>query len=119
MCLDSLLINFLVLLNRKDSNVMSRLAVIAHHCVKRTGIFISRSPCFSMELCPDPHFRDLVAQRTKTLDESKVKMGKHGSVGMIQTGVIRTNCVDCLDRTNTAQFVIGKCALAFQVYFFC
>ena len=25
------------------------------------------------------------------------------------------NCVDCLDRTNTAQFMAGKCALGFQV----
>ena len=35
--------------------------------------------------------------------------------GYRQRGVVRTNCVDCLDRTNTAQFAIGKCALAFQV----
>jgi len=35
-----------------------------------------------------------------------------------QTGVVRTNCVDCLDRTNAAQFVIGKCALAHQVSIF-
>ena len=35
--------------------------------------------------------------------------------GFKQRGVVRTNCVDCLDRTNTAQFAIGKCALAFQV----
>lgn len=33
----------------------------------------------------------------------------------LQTGIIRTNCVDCLDRTNTAQFAIGKCALGFQL----
>lgn len=32
-----------------------------------------------------------------------------------QTGLVRTNCVDCLDRTNTAQFAIGKCALAHQL----
>uniref|UniRef100_A0A8D3BZV0 SAC domain-containing protein n=1 Tax=Scophthalmus maximus TaxID=52904 RepID=A0A8D3BZV0_SCOMX len=32
------------------------------------------------------------------------------------TGVLRTNCVDCLDRTNTAQFMVGKCALAYQLY---
>ena len=36
-------------------------------------------------------------------------------IGMKQHGILRTNCVDCLDRTNTAQFAIGKCALAFQV----
>ncbi|OWK01515.1 FIG4, partial [Cervus elaphus hippelaphus] len=28
----------------------------------------------------------------------------------------KTNCVDCLDRTNTAQFMVGKCALAYQLY---
>ena len=35
--------------------------------------------------------------------------------GEAQTGVIRTNCVDCLDRTNTAQFAVGLCALGFQL----
>lgn len=33
-----------------------------------------------------------------------------------QTGLVRVNCVDCLDRTNTAQFAIGKCALAHQLH---
>lgn len=33
-----------------------------------------------------------------------------------QTGIVRVNCVDCLDRTNTAQFAIGKCALAHQLH---
>lgn len=37
------------------------------------------------------------------------------SRGSLQTGIIRTNCVDCLDRTNTAQFAIGKCVLGFQL----
>ncbi|XP_050548298.1 polyphosphoinositide phosphatase isoform X2 [Daktulosphaira vitifoliae] len=34
-----------------------------------------------------------------------------------KTGIIRVNCVDCLDRTNTAQFALGKCALAYQLYY--
>eukprot|EP00842_Homolaphlyctis_polyrhiza_P000805 jgi/Hompol1/1725/HPOL_001926-RA len=33
---------------------------------------------------------------------------------LLQSGILRTNCVDCLDRTNAAQFVVGKCALAHQ-----
>ncbi len=37
-------------------------------------------------------------------------------VGRDQTGVLRVNCVDCLDRTNTAQFIAGKCALGYQLY---
>ncbi|XP_076390098.1 polyphosphoinositide phosphatase FIG4 isoform X3 [Megachile rotundata] len=46
--------------------------------------------------------------------ESKVRQC-FGKRGTLQTGIIRTNCVDCLDRTNTAQFAIGKCALGFQL----
>ncbi|KAL8833787.1 MAG: hypothetical protein Q9170_004080 [Blastenia crenularia] len=34
---------------------------------------------------------------------------------LTQNGVARTNCIDCLDRTNAAQFVIGKCALGHQL----
>lgn len=33
-----------------------------------------------------------------------------------QNGVARTNCIDCLDRTNAAQFVIGKKALGHQLH---
>lgn len=35
--------------------------------------------------------------------------------GSVQNGVIRSNCIDCLDRTNAAQFVIGKRALECQL----
>ena len=34
----------------------------------------------------------------------------------MQHGVARTNCIDCLDRTNAAQFVIGKRALGHQLH---
>lgn len=34
----------------------------------------------------------------------------------IQNGIARTNCIDCLDRTNAAQFVIGKRALGLQLH---
>lgn len=37
-------------------------------------------------------------------------------IGRAQTGVLRVNCVDCLDRTNTAQFITGKCVLGYQLY---
>ena len=35
---------------------------------------------------------------------------------LMQNGVCRTNCIDCLDRTNAAQFVIGKRALGHQLH---
>ncbi|KAJ5585030.1 uncharacterized protein N7459_004830 [Penicillium hispanicum] len=34
----------------------------------------------------------------------------------LQNGVARTNCIDCLDRTNAAQFVVGKRALSYQLH---
>ncbi|EKM74897.1 hypothetical protein AGABI1DRAFT_132740 [Agaricus bisporus var. burnettii JB137-S8] len=35
---------------------------------------------------------------------------------LLQNGICRTNCVDCLDRTNAAQFVFGKRAFGHQLY---
>ena len=32
-----------------------------------------------------------------------------------QRGVLRTNCIDCLDRTNVAQFTYGRSALKMQM----
>lgn len=43
-------------------------------------------------------------QNGRTLQETK-----------LQQGIIRTNCIDCLDRTNAAQFIICKEALAQQL----
>lgn len=37
------------------------------------------------------------------------------NVSYVQNGVVRSNCIDCLDRTNAAQFVVGKRALACQL----
>jgi hypothetical protein len=37
-------------------------------------------------------------------------------VNSVQNGIARTNCIDCLDRTNAAQFVIGKLALGHQLH---
>lgn len=33
----------------------------------------------------------------------------------VQHGICRTNCIDCLDRTNAAQSVLGKCAFGKQL----
>lgn len=34
---------------------------------------------------------------------------------LIQSGVLRTNCIDCLDRTNVAQYAYGLAALGYQL----
>lgn len=35
---------------------------------------------------------------------------------MFQKGVLRTNCIDCLDRTNVAQYAYGLVALGRQLH---
>ena len=37
-------------------------------------------------------------------------------IAMFQNGVLRTNCIDCLDRTNVAQYAYGLVALGRQLH---
>ncbi|KAI4463439.1 polyphosphoinositide phosphatase [Holotrichia oblita] len=84
--------------NKSNANVMQHLAIIAKNAVMKTGIFHNKPQYF--------------AQKANTVaGQNKFP----GSECTVQTGIIRTNCVDCLDRTNTAQFAIGKCVLGFQL----
>lgn len=53
--------------------------------------------------------------RSKMNEIEPFCMQAHGVISCIQQGIVRTNCVDCLDRTNAAQFVIGKIALEMQL----
>uniref|UniRef100_A0A804PSB3 SAC domain-containing protein n=1 Tax=Zea mays TaxID=4577 RepID=A0A804PSB3_MAIZE len=39
-----------------------------------------------------------------------------GDTPCYQTGVLRTNCIDCLDRTNVAQYAYGLAALGRQLH---
>ncbi|KAB7503535.1 Polyphosphoinositide phosphatase [Armadillidium nasatum] len=101
----------------KKENVMSRLAKISYQCIKKTGFFQSHTPYYMNHLDPDPDYKQL--ERISVSGDKN--FGKKGIYtleqrGRYQTGIVRVNCVDCLDRTNTAQFALGKCALAFQLY---
>ncbi|KAJ8535795.1 hypothetical protein K7X08_034196 [Anisodus acutangulus] len=40
----------------------------------------------------------------------------HVNLSTLQRGVLRTNCIDCLDRTNVAQFAYGLVALGHQLH---
>ncbi|XP_027458810.2 polyphosphoinositide phosphatase isoform X3 [Zalophus californianus] len=86
----------------KLCNVLDRLNVIAESVVKKTGFFVNRPDSYCSILRPDEKWNELGGCVIAT--------------GRLQMGVLRTNCVDCLDRTNTAQFMVGKCALAYQLY---
>ncbi|XP_061427040.1 polyphosphoinositide phosphatase isoform X1 [Lethenteron reissneri] len=87
---------------RKHVNVLDKLSDIAEGVLRKTGFFMNKRSYY----CNALH-----------LEERLDEIGGLRMAGrQLQTGVLRTNCVDCLDRTNTAQFMVGKCALAYQLY---
>lgn len=47
---------------------------------------------------------------------NEVTSQDHRDMPMLQCGILRVNCVDCLDRTNAAQFAIAKRAFGHQLY---
>lgn len=81
---------------------MPRLANIAYHVISKIGMFQNQSEYYCHTMHPHIGRRFSVGGSTKNGYK-------------VQTGIVRVNCVDCLDRTNTAQFALGKAALAFQV----
>lgn len=70
-------------------------------------------------MCPNLVFSCNVMASLASYAESIIQQTgmflKDNNETTLQTGIVRVNCVDCLDRTNTAQFAIGKCALAHQL----
>ena len=89
----------------KEQKVIEILAEIAEQVMKETGFFHSGPQIYCNELRKHPSFTGM-----KGFGYSANKPG------LMQTGILRVNCVDCLDRTNATQFMVGKCALGFQLY---
>ena len=46
----------------------------------------------------------------------KARVGLQRGQVQVQHGVLRTNCIDCLDRTNVAQFAYGLAAMGQQLH---
>ncbi|EFA81303.1 Putative sac domain-containing inositol phosphatase 3 [Heterostelium album PN500] len=85
----------------KDEDHMGWLDSFAQQTIQKTGIFHSSKKLYATELSEQCRGATLF---------------RYGDSGTEQVGIARTNCIDSLDRTNTAQFCIGKCALAHQLY---
>ncbi|KAH7927230.1 hypothetical protein BV22DRAFT_1193824 [Leucogyrophana mollusca] len=84
----------------KTQDVISYLEDVAEESIQMTGFFHSGSEPYSHYL-QSGEYDQPVSWRDSIL---------------LQNGICRTNCVDCLDRTNAAQFVFGKRALGHQLY---
>lgn len=49
-------------------------------------------------------------------DSKDAKEDRQKEATMLQKGILRTNCIDCLDRTNVAQYAYGLVAFGRQLH---
>ncbi|CAN4084925.1 unnamed protein product [Withania somnifera] len=126
----------------KATNVLFSLGKVATYALNLTGFFYCQvTPALRSEEClkwptfeyaaasnvdPLRHFDpDVEKQYNNDNSESDNSEGKTSGCNyvsndylqpaMFQRGVLRTNCIDCLDRTNVAQYAYGLAALGHQL----
>ncbi|KAK9734420.1 hypothetical protein RND81_04G138500 [Saponaria officinalis] len=93
----------------KGAKVLVLLSKVAGNALDQTGFFYCALPPFvdskmSMSLS---HF---------TTKHEDYDGNTHSKTLRLQSGVLRTNCIDCLDRTNVAQYAYGLVALGRQLH---
>ncbi|XP_068649727.1 phosphatidylinositol-3-phosphatase SAC1 isoform X1 [Aristolochia californica] len=130
----------------KSANVLAVLGAVASEALDLTGFYYSGKPAVVKKKATplsrtstgrDPSLGDLRATNSGDLS----RLGSSNSDGLnsviardseisqqpkkdnytsngprYQSGVLRTNCIDCLDRTNVAQYAYGLAALGRQLH---
>ncbi|GKV09742.1 hypothetical protein SLEP1_g21198 [Rubroshorea leprosula] len=116
----------------KAANVLAHLSRVAAYPLNLTGFFHCQvRPNFRQEGLLNISFSEQNVCDCSILSDNadSIKVGKDVSKEisystendcikplMFQKGVLRTNCIDCLDRTNVAQFAYGFVALGRQLH---
>lgn len=120
-------IRILNLIKRRERNPReTKLGVKFNECIKYLNQFLPDDKkmdytAWDMSRASRSRDQDVIEFLEKYADETLQQTGffRNGSGAediTIQSGICRTNCIDCLDRTNAAQFVIGKKALGYQLH---
>ncbi|XP_017649486.1 phosphoinositide phosphatase SAC2-like isoform X1 [Gossypium arboreum] len=118
--------------SRKATNVLELLGRVADYALNLTGIFYCQvTPICRPEglldltcvLQNDEHFAQIPCDKSDDGEKLEIDVGSDNQSStenvkppMFQTGVLRTNCIDCLDRTNVAQYAYGLMALGRQLH---
>ncbi|KAF5726112.1 phosphoinositide phosphatase SAC3-like isoform X1 [Tripterygium wilfordii] len=121
----------------KATNVLLLLGKVASYALTLTGFFYCQMTpalisegCFDLasaenvdsdNLSPENHYNNdnegAYDLERKITGGTNVVNGNHPiKQPMSQRGVLRTNCIDCLDRTNVAQYAYGLAALGHQLH---
>ncbi|KAH9626213.1 hypothetical protein KSS87_000092 [Heliosperma pusillum] len=97
------------LYNLKGPKVLTLLSKVAGNALAQTGFFYSTLP----PVTDSKMSSSLSHSITETEDDNEYSLS--GTM-RLQSGVLRTNCIDCLDRTNVAQYSFGLVALDHQLH---
>ncbi|CAA2969418.1 phosphoinositide phosphatase SAC2-like isoform X1 [Olea europaea subsp. europaea] len=111
----------------KAASVLAYLDKVAANALDLTGFFYCQIiPSSSNIFKGDYSAKVDLCNMTKDVQNSdaEVNVNHNGDLDggytikppMFQKGVLRTNCIDCLDRTNVAQYVFGLVALGHQLH---
>ncbi|MBA0745455.1 hypothetical protein Gogos_008030 [Gossypium gossypioides] len=118
--------------SRKATNVLTLLGRVADYALNLTGIFycqvtsnrrqdglLTLSCLVKSDECPakipSEKSDDFEKWETDVANDNE-SLSENAKPPMFQTGVLRTNCIDCLDRTNVAQYAYGLVALGHQLH---
>ncbi|KAI3902155.1 hypothetical protein MKW92_008564 [Papaver armeniacum] len=108
----------------KATNVLEVLGRVAANALDLTDFFLCEVKQETSDACdgsPVTHFDD----NLESADSSETFTGEENGETQgnplvkplrCQKGVLRTNCIDCLDRTNVAQYAYGLVALGHQLH---
>ncbi|XP_075664566.1 phosphoinositide phosphatase SAC2-like isoform X1 [Castanea sativa] len=123
----------------KATNVLTQLGKVAAYALKVTGIFycpitpdlrpegLLNCSWFEKSNSGDCSLENF-SSRNEDSDNLEKEVSNSSSSSndasgdyhvkhpMFQKGVLRTNCIDCLDRTNVAQYAYGLVALGRQLH---
>ncbi|XP_057981924.1 phosphoinositide phosphatase SAC2-like isoform X2 [Malania oleifera] len=119
----------------KAANVLSLLGKVAAYALTLTGIFYCQVPptigpegllnqsnfvkkdggeSFLQKLHDQSNGADDLGREVNCGGSDTIDLSVKAQ--MFQKGVLRTNCIDCLDRTNVAQYAYGLVALGHQLH---
>ncbi|PVU88362.1 hypothetical protein BB561_005902 [Smittium simulii] len=106
--------------NRQD-DVLQILEEIAEETLASTGFFHNGPELYGnyLKRLSRVNSNNSINDNTAAFNdiELKSKIGiNYRKEKKIQNGAVRSNCIDCLDRTNAAQSILGKVAFAHQLY---
>uniref|UniRef100_A0A7N0RGD1 SAC domain-containing protein n=1 Tax=Kalanchoe fedtschenkoi TaxID=63787 RepID=A0A7N0RGD1_KALFE len=104
----------------KGTSVLVLLSRVASYALNLTGIFHCQMvktswPNTSLNGC-DTDKKDGSCEIEEDNSVKVAATGNYWKPQSFQNGILRANCIDCLDRTNVAQYAYGLVALGQQLH---